>query len=99
MSQAGRDARYGRQGGRVVPYQSKPKGTLPRCTVCGGAITYAVKRTKHYACDPDVMIGKRCSCAPGCTDQVVGDAGRCDPQCEVCRVMKGRLHKSIPEWS
>lgn len=40
------------------------------------------------------LEGMRCVCRPFCTDVRWGDAGRCDPACEPCRVMAGVVYSS-----
>lgn len=54
------DMRYGRQGGRVVPWSSKRRPPSIRiCTECGCQIVVAEpSRTAHYVCDPTTTVGK-----------------------------------------
>lgn len=57
MSREGLDARHGRQGGRVVPFDlevapvSERIARAPRCEVCGGPMMLGQRRY-HFACSP-----------------------------------------------
>lgn len=89
------DIHYGRQGGRIVDY-APPTGQR-LCVVCGQPMT-AGQKVRHHLCDPTSIVGRACTCPPGCTDITVGDTGTCDTACEVCRVMRGRVHADVVEW-
>ena len=43
------------------------------------------QRRTHHVCASGSIVGMRCVCPPGCTDQRVGDQGTCAPGCEPCR--------------
>lgn len=99
MSRESLDMRYGRQGGRIVPYDgTSPRGDrAPRCDVCGGPMLCG-QRNRHHMCDPATIVARRCTCPPGCTGRHVGDGGTCAPGCEPCRILTGVAHHIIEEW-
>jgi hypothetical protein len=95
------DMLHGRRGGRFVPDGYTPTDIIgaPRCDACGGQMVVGQKK-RHHACDAESMVGERCTCRPGCTDQLVGDGPiDCDAACVPCKLMQNRLHKSVPEWT
>jgi hypothetical protein len=94
------DIKFGRRGGRFLPddYVSVDFANAKRCDVCGGPMVVG-QRGRHYVCDPESMVGRRCVCAPGCTGELVGDGPTpCDAACEPCRLMRNRLHSEVDEW-
>lgn len=95
------DMLFGRRGGRFVPdgYTPTEFKLAPLCDVCGDQMVVGQKR-RHHACDAESIVGERCLCRPGCTDELVGDGEvSCDPSCVPCRLMQNRLHKSVMEWT
>jgi hypothetical protein len=62
------------------------------CTKCGLSMLGWPGRTVHYSCDPELpLAGRRCSCAPGCSDKYWGNGKvECDPSCEPCKTMRGQ---------
>lgn len=80
-SQSGRDMRYGRQGGRVVPWDGGGKSVrrheaAPRlCEVCGHEMLVG-QRGRHFVCDETSAVGVRCTCVPGCSTDFYGDGPR-----------------------
>ena len=93
------DLRYGRRGGNWAPDDYEPVDLVNarHCDECGLPVLVANRRT-HYACDPTSLVAMACTCAPGCTRVHVGDQGSCDPACEPCHLMTGRIHAEVPEW-
>lgn len=93
------DARFGRQGGRLQPYDGDlfDPSRARRCEVCDEPMLFSWRKT-HYGCEPASIVGKPCVCPPGCTDQIVGDAGTCKPECVPCRIMAGKRYNAIAEW-
>lgn len=92
------DMAYGRQGGRIVDYEDEfDADDFPRCQACGEPMVVG-QRDRHYLCRPRSFVGRRCVCAPGCTDTHVGDRGRCLPDCHVCTVLMGRPYDEIEEF-
>ena len=66
------------------------RDTAPYCDVCGSQVA-SPGRTRHYSCEPGSIIGKPCTCPPGCSEKFVGDGPRdCDPGCLPCRKNRGR---------
>lgn len=63
----------------------------PRCDVCGKQM--AVKRARHSSCEPGSLAGLRCTCREGCTDKAWGDQGTCDPACQPCKIMRGKVYR------
>lgn len=48
------------------------------------------QRERHSVCDPTLIVGKRCTCAPGCSRNVIGDGEvDCDPDCVPCTTLAG----------
>jgi hypothetical protein len=92
-TQQSRDMMYGRQGGRIVPFEGRPTLTGRPCATCGQPML-ATQKERHFMCDPVTIVGRVCMCPPGCTDVTCGDGPRgCAPSCEVCRLMAGRKYK------
>jgi hypothetical protein len=93
------DAYHGRQGGHWPPddYDGMPLDNAKPCVECGQPIL-AAGRDRHHACDPRSIVGRRCSCTPGCTETHVGDQGPCKPDCEVCTLLAGRLYAEVDGW-
>jgi len=66
----------------------------PRCTVCGNQMA-SYGRTTHFLCDPTAVEGRSCICREDCTRRVYGDGPTpCDNACEVCRILRGQVHRS-----
>ena len=80
---------------RGKPERSRTEG--PPCSECGQPMVVG-QRGKHFMCDPDTLVGHRCTCRPGCTDIAVGDRGDCDPLCAPCGLKRNQDYKSVTEW-
>lgn len=93
------DMRHGRQGGNWLPDDYEPISLLTarKCDGCGLPMVVG-QWDRHHLCKRNSTVGRRCSCPPGCTDLLVGDAGRCDPQCQPCELHAGRPYDEITEW-
>lgn len=65
--------------------------TAPRCVVCGSQMAYRGS-DRHFLCEPRSIVGRPCTCPPGCTTTRVGDGDRpCDPECHPCRINRGTI--------
>lgn len=101
MSERNRlDMAYGRRGGHLMA--GAPSEAVARakpCEECGGPMVIGAKgaqRGRHSLCDPDSIVGRVCSCPPGCTVDRIGDGPRdCAPDCPVCAGRHGVLHKKL----
>ena len=91
------DMAYGRQGGRIVDGAPTDFTKARSCDICGGPMLGGQYR-HHHLCDTASMVGRSCSCPPGCTDVTVGDAGTCDPDCQPCTLHAGEIHANVTEW-
>lgn len=94
------DIKFGRRGGRFLPdnYEQTDFANAPTCDVCHRPMVMG-QRDRHHICDLTSMVGERCVCRPGCTDELVGDgAVGCDETCVPCRLQRNRLHSEVGEW-
>lgn len=93
------DIAFGRRGGNWLPddYEEVDFDHSPRCVECGQSMIVG-QRDRHGVCDETSIVAERCTCAPGCTDKIVGDAGTCDPECVPCALRAGEVHRDVVEW-
>jgi hypothetical protein len=91
------DMAYGRQGGRIVEGAPTNLTNSRRCDVCGEPM-HGGQRSRHHLCDPTSIVGRACTCPPGCTVTVVGDQGTCDATCVPCTLYAGKIHSNVAEW-
>lgn len=90
------DHAYGRQGGRIVKTK-RPVTTGPPCDTCRKPMIVG-QRERHHLCDPDSLVGHKCTCPPRCTDLTVGDAGICRDDCHPCTIRAGTPYTDTPGW-
>lgn len=94
------DIRFGRRGGHFLPddYTATDFNNAKLCDACRQPMILG-QRQRHHACDPETMVAERCTCKPGCTNELVGDGPTdCEPDCVPCRLQRNRRHKDVPEW-
>lgn len=94
------DMRHGRQGGRFLPdnYEAVDFDQAPHCDMCGGLMVVG-QHERHHLCDPETMVGRRCTCPPGCTLNLVGDGDTCADDCTPCRINRNKLHSEVDAWT
>ena len=91
------DMAFGRQGGRIVDGAPTDFTNARSCDECGELMLGGQYR-RHHLCDAASMVGRSCSCPPGCTDVIVGDQDCCDPRCEPCTLRSGETHANVTAW-
>jgi hypothetical protein len=68
--------------------------TAPTCEACGKPMIQR-GRARHYLCEPKSIIGRVCTCAPGCTNTLYGNGpAPCNDDCAVCHLLRGQPYKS-----
>lgn len=95
------DLVYGRRGGNWAPTGAQvfDMARYRVCDGCGGAmVARSAGRTRHFVCDPEAVIGRQCTCPPGCTDLTVGDGHTCAGDCQPCQLRQGLPYDQFNEW-
>ena len=93
MSRQSLDAAYGRQGGRIVHWtpQTDTAESRPSQPIDADQLS-------NYEVWHELLVGKTCTCPPGCTDHRWGDgATDCDEDCKPCQIMSGRTYEVPPK--